>query len=170
MKSKICLLTLTSVSFLLIQSCKKDNVIVETPIEEEIAYSNVPAALWDYFQSFEEEAQKRGLEIDLNASNITAEISEIDDSGVAGTCSYGAYHPNHIVIDKTFWERAGSLYKEFVVFHELGHCSLFRGHREDAYPNGTCVSIMRSGLGDCYDNYRISTRSKYLDELFEEIY
>jgi len=63
--------------------------------------------------------------------------------------------------------RVPFLIKELIVFHELGHCFLQRGHREDALPNGACVSIMRSGIEDCLDNYTSETRSFYIDELFD---
>ena len=56
-----------------------------------------------------------------------------------------------------------------IFFHELGHCVLFRGHREDVNQNGSCVSIMRSGIEECWDNYRSTTREIYLDELFDEL-
>jgi len=97
-----------------------------------------------------------------------AEIIEIEENGVAGTCSYGSHTPRFIEIDATFWNQTGDNFKEFVVFHELGHCVLLRGHREDAHSDGSCVSLMRSGLGGCIDNYRPSTREGYLDELFED--
>ncbi len=58
-------------------------------------------------------------------------------------------------------------FREFVVFHELGHCDLGRDHRDEAFDNGVCVSIMRSGLGDCRDYYHPRTREGYLDELFD---
>lgn len=150
---------------ILFYACKHDDNF-PLPIIEDNAYENVPKALWSYFQSFEEEAKARGLIIDLNSLNISAEIIEINDEGVAGSCSFGTYHPNHIVIDKTFWNQSSNLLKEMVVFHELGHCSLFRGHKEGSYIDGTCLSLMRSGLGDCKDNYKVSTREKYLNELF----
>jgi len=70
------------------------------------------------------------------------------------------------VIDKAFFNQTSELLKEMVIFHELGHCVLFRGHREATYSNGTCASIMRSGVEGCRDNYRASTRAAYLDELF----
>jgi hypothetical protein len=57
--------------------------------------------------------------------------------------------------------------KEYIVFHELGHCVLNRPHTEDSFSNGVCSSIMRSGNGGCYDYYNRFTRQYYVDELFE---
>lgn len=136
--------------------------------EEFTGYERVDVRLWYLFESFEEEGRLRGLEIDLRAEGITAEISEIASSGVAGLCQFVPELPNAITIDATFWANSSAEFKEFVVFHELGHCFLDRGHLEDSFSNGSCVSIMRSGLGSCEDNYSPSTRAEYLDELFLE--
>jgi len=174
MKQSISFFLLPCATLLFFTACQKDSSFAETPLieettEERKSYANVPVALWDYFQRFEEEAALRGETIDLNAKNLTAEIMEISENGVAGTCSYNSHAPNHIVIDETFFNQTSDLYKEMVIFHELGHCVLFRGHREATYTDGTCASIMRSGVQGCVDNYRSATRATYLNELFEII-
>ena len=167
MKSTIGFLMLSSACLLLFfSSCKKDEPISEITIQEK-TYPNVSQFLWDYFERFEQAAAERGHVINLNAEGITGEIMEIDQDRVAGSCSFSSHAPNHVTIDLGFWNEASDLIKEMVIFHELGHCSLLRGHREDAHGNGACVSIMRSGAEDCRDNYRLTTRAAYLDELFE---
>ena len=150
-------------------SCQQDLIITNIePIEEvPLAYDGVDEALWDYFNRFEEEAQERGIILNLRAANITGEIMELGEEGVAGQCTYNPHLPNHVTIDLGFWENASDRAREFVVFHELGHCELGRDHREEANANGTCLSLMRSGLGTCRDNYHSLTRPAYLDELFD---
>ena len=117
--------------------------------------------------AFEAAATERGFDINLRTSGITGEIKSISEDEVAGQCNYQSHAPNHVIIDAAFWTEASDRYREFVVFHELGHCDLGRDHREDAYSNGACQSIMRSGLGECIDNYNPFTRETYLDELFD---
>ena len=154
---------------LLITSCQRDEVIEEMP-EPDISidgYPGVEEDLWVYFERFEEEARARGYDIDLIRDEITGVIREIEDGGVAGECTYSSHQPNHVTIDKTFWDGASDRYREFVVFHELGHCDLGRDHREAANQAGLCLSIMRSGLGDCRDAYNSVNREVYLDELFD---
>lgn len=146
----------------ILQSCAKET---ET---ENIQYFNVDPALWELYASFENEASKRGMEIDLNELGISAEISNIHENGVAGLCQYGSAINNHITIDLPYWNRSGASYREFVVFHELGHCALERGHDESQNNAGLCLSIMRSGVESCRDAYNVSNRSIYLDELFLE--
>lgn len=123
--------------------------------------------LQPYFDAFIEAGEARGYDYSWTKEELTAEISIIDENGVAGYCYYDSANPNHIVIDAAFWESANSSLREFVVFHELGHCVLNRGHREDEFTDRSCVSIMASGTGDCLHNYQLSTKENYLDELFD---
>lgn len=140
----------------------------EPVVEEEITpYIGVDPLLWEYFERFEEEGRERGIEVDLRAQKITGMIQSLGEDDVAGQCTYSPTRPNHVVIDLGFWTNATNQAREFVVFHELGHCELLREHREASFTNGTCLSIMRSGLGSCRDNYNVRTRESYLDELFD---
>ncbi|MBX2815970.1 MAG: hypothetical protein KTR24_08230 [Saprospiraceae bacterium] len=158
MKNRFLLIAFLSLAAI---SCQKDQTVQSEP-----EFPGVQEALWPYFRLFEDEAAARGLTVDLVASRITAEIASIDEGNVIGRCQYGRYSGNHITIDAEFWTRSGHLGREMVVFHELGHCYLGRGHREDAFQSGSCASIMRSGTCCCRDAYRTSTRSYYVDELF----
>lgn len=168
--SKFSLVTL--LLFFALASCESldNHITTSEPVVNEPsvkAFPNVDQELWLYFQRFEEEALLRGLEVDLIVDNITGTIAEIEEDRVAGQCSFQNNRPRHVMIDKEFWDNASDNFREFVVFHELGHCSLFRDHREDVLATGTCASIMRSGSGTCRDNYRIATRIFYLDELYD---
>lgn len=129
-------------------------------------YPGVDQALWTHFAEFEAEALKRDIVIDLRSAQITGRIAEIEETHVAGQCTYNSHQPNAILIDLSFWNQAPHLYREFVVFHELGHCQLFRGHDETVNPDGSCESLMRSGAEECFDNYTAATRTRYLNELF----
>jgi hypothetical protein len=72
------------------------------------------------------------------------------------------------MIDRLFWETATMTEKEYVIFHELGHCALNRRHLDTTYKDGTCTSMMQSGNGSCKMVYNAQNRSKYLDELFSQ--
>ena len=132
-----------------------------------VKFPGVDPQLRIYFQRFEDEAAARGLQVDLTQSGITGEIMEIEDNHVLGRCSFPRAQPNRVTVDQSFWSRGSDLFREFVVFHELGHCFLFRPHLEDLLSNGACSSIMRSGNGPCLDNYSQRTRNFYIDELFD---
>ena len=150
---------------LLFLGCSEDDV---EEVVEPVTYANVDPELVPFFERFQQEASERGISVNLAAADIEGVIEEIDEQHVAGQCSYGRFrNPRLVTIDATFWRRSSSLFKEFIVFHELGHCYLNRGHLETAFSNGACASIMRSGTGNCLDNYNSSTRAFYIDELFE---
>ena len=147
-------------SALLIQSCSTDETTAQS------RFPNVDQALWPYYSAFEEAAIERGFDYDLNQLKISGEIKEIHQDGVAGSCRFGSHINNEVTIDLGFWNNSSSLYKEFVVFHELGHCVLLRDHDESIDNQGRCLSIMRSGLTNCRDAYSLQNRDYYLDELF----
>ncbi|GJM28305.1 MAG: hypothetical protein DHS20C17_09400 [Cyclobacteriaceae bacterium] len=154
---------LCAVIAILVIACENPEEIVP----EEVKFPGVDAELKEYFQRFEDEAATRGINVDLAAIGITGVILEIDETHVLGRCSFPRAQPNRVTVDQTFWNRGSDLFREFVVFHELGHCFLLRSHLEDQLPNGACSSIMRSGNGTCLDNYSSRTRNFYVDELFE---
>jgi hypothetical protein len=154
-------LFLTALAVLVFISCEKDSI--QSP--DAALYPDVDARLWQYFASFEREAAYRNLDFDLAALGITGVIDNIEEDGVAGTCQYGQ-HIAHVTVDQYYWNNVGTATKEYLVFHELGHCVLGRGHTEDAFANGICKSIMSSGLGTCHDAYNVSNRNYYIDELF----
>lgn len=154
----ICLIT--------IGACIDDDLSV---IEQERVreFPLVDQALWPHFEAFEEAARERGFNVDLTLTDITGAIEEIHDDGVAGTCTFGGRtNLRDITIDESFWNQAPHLIREYIIFHELGHCFLGRGHTEACLPNRTYASMMRSGNGTCRDNYHTATRSYYIDELF----
>ncbi len=148
---------------ILVASCQKDETL-----QIEDGYPEVDPALWPYFERFEAEGLQRGLLIDLNDAQIIGLIENIHESDVVGQCSYGYSDPGTITIDQNFWSSAGTLEREMIVFHELGHCYLDRIHLDDAFPSGYCVSIMSSGTGYCRMAYTMANRDYYLDELFLE--
>ncbi len=147
-------------------SCQMDQDIYgEKTINME--FPSVDVGLWPYFQRFEEEALNRNIKVDLHQANITGFITDISNYKIRGQCS-NSDNSRRVTIDKSYWNKASESEKEFLVFHELGHCYLGRVHDESKDTRGICLSIMRSGPGDCRDNYNTTTRSILINELFGE--
>ncbi len=69
-----------------------------------------------------------------------------------------------VTIDKREWEANSSTWREMLMFHELGHCVLGRGHIDTLKPNGKPESLMHRSLFS--ESYYRSNRQDYLDELF----
>jgi len=143
---------------IMLYSCEKD----EAPVVVE-----VDARLQFYFDRFAEEGATRGVIVDYDSIKISGKIENIDNtSRVAGQCQSNSIDPNVIVVDLNFWNGSNEIEREFVIYHELGHCYLDRDHLDEANDDGTCVSIMHSGTGDCTNVFNSTTKRALLDELF----
>lgn len=145
---------------LLMSSCAKENS--DNLVVEELT---IDAELLPYFERFVAEGAERGITINLVEKRIEGFLIDIEETDVAGQCSYSATSTRKVNIDINYWNRATDLEKEFVVFHELGHCYLERTH-SDTQENRICTSIMHSGTSGCRFRYNAISRSEYLDELF----
>lgn len=151
-----------------LSACTEDEEVVEEILPEApVGYPGVDESLWPYFERFEEEGERRGVAVDLRAARISGRLHEIAKDRVLGQCNYQRNNHNRVTVDESFWNNASDQGREFVVFHELGHCFLLRNHLETIATNGACTSIMRSGTGQCRDNYNRFTRETYLAELFD---
>ena len=123
-----------------------------------------------YFMIFEEEAAKRGVVFDNSVEQIEGYLQNIVDNGVIGACrrNDGPEVNRSVFFDKEYWNTATNLEKEYVVFHELGHCFLLLDHDDRENEKGECISIMASGTTSCRDNYNTLTRDDLIDELFSK--
>jgi hypothetical protein len=134
--------------------------------EDDMSIIFVHESLQGYFTAFEEEGLLRGLSADLKSAEIEGMLTDLPGS-VSGRCQYNTDKPRQVQIDQSYFESVGNLRREFIVFHELGHCYLNREHLDVRDENGNCVSIMHSSSATCRNAYNSVTREKYLDELFE---
>lgn len=106
----------------------------------EIEY-NVDPIFEPYVEDFTEEARKNGLDIDLREEGITIELSDVAQVDVSGRCFTGL-NQRRIVINKAAWLGGFEDFKRRLMFHELGHCVLGRGHRNEKFSNGIWKSSM----------------------------
>jgi hypothetical protein len=147
-------------SFLLLFGCKKDNAIeyiVDSDFEE-------------YVQRFIDEGAARGVEIDFGDTGLLIEYSDKMVVGASGFCYLGEHH---IVIDKSEWNALTDTQKEYLLFHELGHCELDRRHKNDQFDNLLWKSLMRGDpLVGTQQNIPVPyfgfRKNYYRDELFSQ--
>ena len=144
-----------------IMACQEDENIVEEVVQD------IDPILQPYLDRFEEEGNERGAVLGLETLTLRMQFEEMEEDEVAGQCGYSTNGPARVSIDPDFWAAFSDLEREYLVFHELGHCILKRSHLDDAGANGSCVSIMQSGTGNCRMNYTRLNRATYLDELFD---
>lgn len=114
----------------------------------------------EYIHRFEQEAKTRGRNIKVN--NIVVEIQDelnYFKGGVAvGECASGGVTPK-VTILRSFWNRSGDSHKELVIFHELGHCVLNKGHTKEP-------GIMAGAIVE--DFIYNAKRTEYLDAFFKD--
>ncbi len=130
---------------------------------------DIDPSLVPHFINFEEAAFERGFDTDPSITGITANIEEIQYSDIAGQCTYevNCLSSKEILIDETFWNQVSELYREYIIFHGLGHYLLLRDHNDQCNSLSIWESIMKSGtVRGCRDSYNNRTRAAYLDELF----
>lgn len=148
-------LTLAMIFFLL-YSCQKeslDTVFVDDQLQP-------------YFDRFQREGNLREYGVDFHLIKVEGYLSNTLASTISGQCQHDPSHPDRVLINQTFWNQADAMEREFLVFHELGHCYLQRSHLDTKDYQGVCLSMMHSGASVCRNNYNSQTRSTYLDELF----
>jgi hypothetical protein len=133
---------------------------------DDALFPTVTPELRPFYIAFEQEAAERGLDIDLTIEGVTGNIVQLGNNSVLGLCRRSGVEPNRVAVDIEAWNNSTPAFREVIVFHELGHCVLDRGHL-DEQENGACLSIMHSGLTDCIvDLEDADIREQYLDELF----
>ena len=157
MKQNRAYLLLPLAALLALSACSKEDALPSVSVDP---------AFQPYFSAFEAAAAERGIAVDLAAETIGAVFSADLEEPMAGKCTSFSSGVRIIYIDEQSWQQRSELEREFLLFHELGHCYLARGHLDEADANGFCVSIMQSGSGQCRSSYRNATRDLLLDELF----
>jgi len=126
------------------------------------------AELLPYFQIFADEAAERGFEVDYESERIEGLLQNIPNAEIKGQCFRNVDKPRKVIIDIECWNNSNDSEKEFIIFHELGHCFLDRGHLDTTRPDGNCTSIMHSRVGICPFALTSSNREGYFDELFQK--
>lgn len=121
-------------------------------------YQRIDPKLRPHVDQFVSEASARGVSIDISSLKMV-----IGDAGKdVGGITY--YQDNRIIIDSTVAEES----LERIIFHEMGHLYLHRGHRNEMVQNGIRNEIVPISIMNCCApvfNYQ-ADRIRYIDELF----
>jgi hypothetical protein len=107
----------------------------------------------------------------INLANITQSIYNgfnSRETNTIGICLPDNKGGKHILIDRKFWSEASYQEKELLIFHELGHCVLNRGHDSRMFCDNTDYSIMNPILMLGYEYQK--NKEHYLQDLFQSTY
>jgi hypothetical protein len=113
--------------------------------------------------SFIQNGESRGVVVDM--SGLIMRFTDMFE----GTPVLGVCVPNEVVvlISQSFWNKADPAEREFLIWHELGHCILGREHStwmHEGYP----VSIMYPvEWATNHEDYYYTHRNELIDELYK---
>jgi hypothetical protein len=123
----------------------------------------IDSLLRQYIVKFRLEAKKRNTIISkMPITMIFQETRTKSKPDVIGRCSINN-GTLRVSIDTKYWNKVKSIQREELIFHELGHCILGRGHCTHKR-NKKRISIMSQSVGDEKDY--LENREEYLKELF----
>ncbi len=111
------------------------------------------------------------MEIDFSGYNVELSFGDLDTLQARGGCDdISSFDDFVVTIDREVWETLRDVQKEYLIYHELGHCFLGRPHKTDLLELGEVCSSLMSPGGFCIrDVYDDRWREYYLDELFDEL-
>lgn len=112
-----------------------------------------------YIERFENDTQR----------TVTVPITFMSNKEYAGWCKTYSNGYRLIEIDHEYWQNSDDLAKEQLIYHELGHCVLNRGHSNTLVPHPeygynipNSIMYFRAFGGSLfYGDYR----SHYIEEL-----
>lgn len=118
-----------------------------------------------WVRKFEVESTNYGHPLKIEEIIIKMADLELNKNG---ECILSYDMPQQINIQRSFWEAATPETREILIFHELGHCILFREHNDefDAHTLRP-MSLMRSKI--LPSKTFKENREQYLKELFDNI-
>lgn len=83
--------------------------------------------------------------------------------GTAGLCIIRPKKAPEIFIDHAYWQTLSDAGRENLMFHELGHCILYRDHITEKDSKGNPVSLMYPRI---IPNLYEKNMGSYIEELF----
>lgn len=147
-------------------------ILLFTSCREKFQRYDIDGELDPYLQLFLEEGKRRGMNFDVEKNGLLMEFTDLPGKTI-GLCTY--QDPLLVQIDRPYWEET-VLYedqenlRQNVVFHELGHGLLNRGHDNSLLPNLEWKTIMCGGDAvegrDWSVNFNGYRKEYYLNELF----
>ena len=143
-------------------ACQDDNTSSELP------------DLRIYLDRFEEEASKRGY--NLNLSEVEAEYVDRVETPDDSFCGMGFsnYFNNNIrrieisTDPSCGWATMNDIQRERLFFHEIGHAFLNRRHDEAQLCDGSPLSLMTTRIGNTYSESN-EKRDYYISELVDRV-
>jgi hypothetical protein len=140
-----------SLLLLLLTACNQVNHSLVIPIEFK-----------PYVDSFVSEGYKQNTTVIVDNLVISFES---EPPNQLGRCSVGPGQTPTIYINNISWYINSETNRKVTMFHELGHCVLFRVHTLTYVSPGVTTSIMYPDILD--DNMYLNNWDYYMKEMFD---
>lgn len=116
----------------------------------------------EYVTLFEERSSEIGSP--LKVADLVIEFGDLANPRERGACEIIGDQTPRVIISRTKWEKLDEASRRQLLFHELGHCVLFREHQEGRADTGIPLSLMHPYAIDSY------TYSQFEDYYTEELF
>lgn len=115
-----------------------------------------------YVDKFQTESVTNGNPITV--TDLIIHFGDMSTSSERGYCEITEGETPVIVIDQTYWDSHDEGARQALIYHEMGHCVLYRKHRTQYDTNGIPISLMNAYTidGTTFDN----NEPAYWNELF----
>lgn len=91
-----------------------------------------------YYQFMQDMADYRKSVI---SRSVVIKFDKMTNKGSIAECHYS--QPRHTIkVQKAYWNASSDTTKRIIMYHELGHCILYRGHNDEKDSLGRPLSIM----------------------------
>ena len=128
---------------------------------------SVDPALYVYVVDFIAESRIAGRPVQID--NLSVRFTNALPDNILGNCTpynRGVDGRPAVLINTAYWEYESDTFKKVVVFHELGHCVLWRPHVLTYLgPNNNITSIMYPSINTDISVYA-DNWAYYMHELF----
>lgn len=115
-----------------------------------------------YYSEFIDDLNLRNRRVSY--SGIAIKFDKMKSSNNVGECHYS--YPKHTVkINRTFWDVSSNTTKKIIIYHELGHCMLYKEHSEKLNSINQPVSIMYPRV--LYASVFLRDELQYINELMK---
>ena len=104
--------------------------------------SPTPVDFTQFYLDFQLYSAEYGNSVPSVDNLLAIGFGPTDDAETAGECIWNFVAGRKIVINQSEWEGLTDDSRESLVFHELGHCVLHRGHNPDT------ISGLDAGITD----------------------
>jgi hypothetical protein len=137
----------------------------QLPFDVKTEFSEVPRVTNNpIFDSYKVSFAK---DCELNPIGIAIDFAKLADPAVGECWTWEEKKrlKHTIKIDQSYWDSADDNEKEWLIYHELGHCVKDLDHLEETFPDGSPTSIMASFIPENATYLLRDSRTYYISQL-----